>query len=145
MATLSNVVCLVIHRNVIHRFIVQALQNPPLCSSTFKAFVGWLRTVSQKSFFPLLVPDITHHVGREVIRTRNFLNCLHFENQETFTFVLTKDKFGNNSSEGRCDQGRFVTEPCILPPLHKVYLSLWEERKSQPRNWQRKQDFTAGG
>jgi hypothetical protein len=34
MATLSNVVCLVIHRNVIHRFIVQALQDPPLCSST---------------------------------------------------------------------------------------------------------------
>jgi hypothetical protein len=34
MVTLSNVVCLEIHRNVIHRFIVQALQDPPLCSST---------------------------------------------------------------------------------------------------------------
>ncbi len=34
MATLSNVVCLVIHRNVIHRFIVQVLQDPLLCSST---------------------------------------------------------------------------------------------------------------
>jgi hypothetical protein len=34
MATLSNVVCLVIHRNVIHRFMEQALKDPPLCSST---------------------------------------------------------------------------------------------------------------
>jgi hypothetical protein len=34
MATLGNVVCLVIHQNVIHRFIVQALQDAPLCSST---------------------------------------------------------------------------------------------------------------
>jgi hypothetical protein len=27
-------VCVVIHRNVMHRFRVQALQDPPLCSST---------------------------------------------------------------------------------------------------------------
>jgi hypothetical protein len=34
MATLSNMVSLIIHRNVIHRFMVQALQDPQLCSST---------------------------------------------------------------------------------------------------------------
>jgi hypothetical protein len=34
METLSNMVCLGIHQNVIHRFMVQALQDPPLCSST---------------------------------------------------------------------------------------------------------------
>jgi hypothetical protein len=34
MTTLSNVVCSVIHRNVIYRFMVQALQDPPFCSST---------------------------------------------------------------------------------------------------------------
>jgi hypothetical protein len=34
LCTLSNMVCLVIHRNVMHQFRVQALQNPLLCSST---------------------------------------------------------------------------------------------------------------
>ncbi len=34
IATLRNMVCLVIHRNVMHRFRVQEVQDPPLCSST---------------------------------------------------------------------------------------------------------------
>jgi hypothetical protein len=49
MTTLSNVVCLVIHRNVIHRFIVQALQDSPLCSSTAQALFitqfGLIKTI----------------------------------------------------------------------------------------------------
>ncbi len=34
MATISNNLCCVIHRKMIHRFRVQVLQNPPFCSST---------------------------------------------------------------------------------------------------------------
>jgi hypothetical protein len=46
MAALINVVFSVIHRNVIHRFMVQALQDPPLCSSTIAVLLfkvsAWL-------------------------------------------------------------------------------------------------------
>jgi hypothetical protein len=45
MATLSNMVCLVIHRNVTHRFRVEALQDPPLCSSTEMVTFDFLESV----------------------------------------------------------------------------------------------------
>jgi hypothetical protein len=44
MATISNNLCFVIHRNMIHRFRVQVLQNPPFCSSTLfsTGTIWWL-------------------------------------------------------------------------------------------------------
>ncbi len=62
MATLSNVVCLVMHRNVIHRFVVQALQNPPLCSSTLLT-ASWNEGLL--SVDPASTPSKWDHWGSE--------------------------------------------------------------------------------
>ncbi len=50
MVTLSNMVCLVIHRNVMHRFRVQAFQDPPLCSSTvFLLYTAPQKLIAQRA------------------------------------------------------------------------------------------------
>ncbi len=42
MTTLSYMICWVIRRNMMHRFRVQALQDPPFCSSTQKCCPNFL-------------------------------------------------------------------------------------------------------
>ncbi len=78
MARLSNVVCLVIHRNVIHRFIVQALQDPPLCSSTAKIVRKTLIPTVLLLLFDFLSLENDGNVPSKSNKHKNFLTKIIF-------------------------------------------------------------------
>jgi hypothetical protein len=59
--------CLGIHRNVMHRFTVQAFQDPPLCSSTFGKPVLAAETEERQIMYLLSTRNSRKAFGKSVL------------------------------------------------------------------------------
>ncbi len=98
MAALCNMVCLAIHRNVMHRFRVQALKDPPLCNRTIWRTVwlcpGWSELSGTRSYFgqqdsghPLIQHHSTIRPGCGYSMVRKCTKM--YENYIIFLFFFT--------------------------------------------------------